>query len=213
MNAKNCGRRNVRKHKEIRGSDNYVTLDISWKFDSIEKMKITSSESKGKLKRSGKGLIISMCFKAKVRLHKYKKWRYAIGNVSNKDLSKIIREFENCLMKVTRRRVPNMRLLTVNLPSKKAGKVYDESRCPQPTRLSCRKENYSSVLTHFSTDEDKSKEIILNKNLSQSYSMNEYKCKGIIVNKTLSQIFSTYENESKGTIFNKTLSQSCYTDE
>ena len=49
VNIKNCGRRNVRKHKEIKGSDNYVTLDISLKFDSLDKMKITSSESKGKL--------------------------------------------------------------------------------------------------------------------------------------------------------------------
>ena len=46
---KNCGRRNVKKHKEIKGSDNYVTLGISLKFDSLDKMKITSSESKGKL--------------------------------------------------------------------------------------------------------------------------------------------------------------------
>ena len=46
---KSFGRHNFRKHKEIRGSDKYVTLDISSKFDSLEKMKITSSESKGKL--------------------------------------------------------------------------------------------------------------------------------------------------------------------
>ena len=29
VNMKNCGRLNVRKHKEIKGSDKYVTLDIS----------------------------------------------------------------------------------------------------------------------------------------------------------------------------------------
>ena len=60
---KNCGRFNVRKHKEIkssdkyvtlkkdkeiRGSDKYVTLEISSNFDSLDKMKITSSESKRK---------------------------------------------------------------------------------------------------------------------------------------------------------------------
>ena len=39
-------------------------------------------------------MIASLGFKAKVRPHKYKKARYAIGNVSKKDLSKIIREFE-----------------------------------------------------------------------------------------------------------------------
>ena len=49
VDMKNCGRRNVKKHKEIRGSDKYVTLDISSKFDSLGKIKITFSESKGKL--------------------------------------------------------------------------------------------------------------------------------------------------------------------
>ena len=29
MNMKNCGRRNVRKHKDIKGSDKYFTLNIS----------------------------------------------------------------------------------------------------------------------------------------------------------------------------------------
>ena len=91
---KNCGRRNVRKHKEIKGSNKYVTLDISSKFDILDSIKITSSESKGKLERSGKGLINSLGFKARVRPQKYKKARYAIRNVSKKDLSKIIREFE-----------------------------------------------------------------------------------------------------------------------
>ena len=94
VDMKICGRRNVRKHEEIRGSEKYVTLDISSKFYSLDKMKITSSESKGKLEISGKGLITSLGFKIKSRSHKYKKTRYAIGNVSKKDLSKIIREFE-----------------------------------------------------------------------------------------------------------------------
>ena len=67
---KNCGHRNVRKHKDIKGSDKYVTLDISSKFDSLDKMKITSSESKGKLERSGKGLITSLGFKTKARPQK-----------------------------------------------------------------------------------------------------------------------------------------------
>ena len=43
-----CGRRKVRKHKEIKGSDKYVTLEISSKFDTLDKKKITSSESKVK---------------------------------------------------------------------------------------------------------------------------------------------------------------------
>ena len=58
VNMKNCGRYNVRKQEEIRGSDKYVTLkkhkeirggvkyvtlEISLMFDSLDKMKITSS--------------------------------------------------------------------------------------------------------------------------------------------------------------------------
>ena len=55
VNMKNCGCRNVRKHKEIKGGDKYVILDISLKFDSLDKMKITSSESKGKFENIRKG--------------------------------------------------------------------------------------------------------------------------------------------------------------
>ena len=64
---KNCGCRKVKKHKEIKGSDKIVTLNISAKFDSLNDMKTTSSESKGKLGRSGKGLVTSLAFKIKVR--------------------------------------------------------------------------------------------------------------------------------------------------
>ena len=46
VNVKNCGCQNVRKHMEIKGSYKYVTLDIPFKFDSLDKMKITSLESK-----------------------------------------------------------------------------------------------------------------------------------------------------------------------
>ena len=43
MKMKNCGRRNVRKHKEIKVSDKYVTLDISLKSDNLDNIKIASS--------------------------------------------------------------------------------------------------------------------------------------------------------------------------
>ena len=44
VNMKNCGRCYVRKHRYIKNIDKYVTLDISFKFDNLDKMKITSSE-------------------------------------------------------------------------------------------------------------------------------------------------------------------------
>ena len=62
---KNCGRHKVRKHKEIKGSDKCVTLNISKKFDSLNKMETTASESKGKFKRSGKGLVTALSLKTK----------------------------------------------------------------------------------------------------------------------------------------------------
>ena len=69
-------------------------MNVSAKFDSLKKLETTSSETKGKLGRSRKGLVTTLSFKTKVRSPKYKKARYAIGNVSGKDLSKIIKDFE-----------------------------------------------------------------------------------------------------------------------
>ena len=51
VNMKNYGRRNVRKHKEIKGSDKCVTLDISEKFESLNDTETTSLESQEKLER------------------------------------------------------------------------------------------------------------------------------------------------------------------
>ena len=70
-------------------------MDISAKFDSLNKMETTSSEPKEKLERSVKGLVIALAFKTKVMSPKYKKARYTIGNVSEKDISNIIRDFVN----------------------------------------------------------------------------------------------------------------------
>ena len=65
MNTKNYGSFNVSKHIEIKVSEKYVTLNISLKFESLDKMIITSLESKFKLGISGKGLIASLGLKAK----------------------------------------------------------------------------------------------------------------------------------------------------
>ena len=100
-------RRNVRKHRDIKGSEDYVTLDITLKFESLENMRITFLESKEVLGGSGKGLITSMGFKAKVRQNKYKQARYTIRNVSKKNLSKIVRYFDKLPYKSYERRRPN----------------------------------------------------------------------------------------------------------
>ena len=99
INMKHCVRRNVSKHGEIKGSDNYITLEMFLKYDSLKKMIITSSESKDTFGRSGKGLITSLGLKAKVRPKNYKKSRHSIRNFSKKYLSKIIRKFDKLLYK------------------------------------------------------------------------------------------------------------------
>ena len=67
VNMKNCGCLKVRKHKDIKGSDTIVTLNVSANFDSLNKMETTSSDSKGKLGRSGKGVVTALALKTKVR--------------------------------------------------------------------------------------------------------------------------------------------------
>ena len=69
-------------------------LNISEKFDDLDKMKTTSSESKVKMEGSVKWLVTALALKTKARSKKYKKARYAIINVSMKDLSKKIKGFE-----------------------------------------------------------------------------------------------------------------------
>ena len=46
VNMKNCGRRNVRKNREIKDSDKYIALDISLKFGSLDNIQIISSYPK-----------------------------------------------------------------------------------------------------------------------------------------------------------------------
>ena len=90
------------KHKDIKDSDEYVTLEISSKFDSLNKIKTTSSDSKGKLERSGKGLVTALYFKTKVRFLKSTKRQGMPSEISGRRnfrrLSKILRKLGNYLM-------------------------------------------------------------------------------------------------------------------
>ena len=112
VNMNNCCRRKVRKHKDIKGSDKCVTMNIydivniSEKFDDLNNMETTSSESKVELERSGKGLVITLALKAKGRSKKYIKARYAIVNFSMKDLSNKIKEFEKKIKVPYLKRIP-----------------------------------------------------------------------------------------------------------
>ena len=73
VSMRNCGQRNVRKHNEIKDSDERVTLNmydilkISEKFDDLDKMKTTYSESKVKMEGSGKWLVTALYIDTKAR--------------------------------------------------------------------------------------------------------------------------------------------------
>ena len=112
VNMQNCGRRNVRKHREIKGSDKYVSLDISLKFDSLDKMKIKSSESRDNLRRSGKEFITSLGIKAKARPEKYKSQGMPSGVSVRRTFQRLLGSLKKYLIKVMRRRGPNMSVMT-----------------------------------------------------------------------------------------------------
>ena len=65
------------------------------------------------LGRLRKGLITYLGLKTNVSSNKYKKSRYAITNVSMKNISKIIKDFKIYLIRVMCGRVPNMNPVTV----------------------------------------------------------------------------------------------------
>ena len=69
-------------------------MDISLKFGSMDKMKITYSDPKYYLEISVKGLITSLVINTIVRSKKKKNTRYAITNFSSRDISNNINEFE-----------------------------------------------------------------------------------------------------------------------
>ena len=73
-------------------------------------MIITSLDSKDNLGILGKRLIASLGLMEKASPKKHKKARYSIGNITKKELSNIIREFEKLPYKSYERRRPNHEL-------------------------------------------------------------------------------------------------------
>ena len=75
VNMRKCGKCNFRKHREIKDSDERVTLKayenmyeilkFSEKFDNLDKMETTSSESKVKMEVPGKWLVTALDLKTK----------------------------------------------------------------------------------------------------------------------------------------------------
>ena len=136
---RNCGQRNVRKHKEIKGSDKCVTLNmyeivnILEKFDDLDKMETISSKSKVKMEGSRKWLVTALDLKTKARSKKGKKARNAIRNVSMKDLFKKIKEFEKIV------KVPYLRRTLKHEPT---SSYFHLVECIRECMMRCGENNY-----------------------------------------------------------------------
>ena len=140
-------------------------------------------------------MITSLGFKAKARPKKYKKVRYAIRNVSKKDLSKIIKEFEKI------KKLPYEKKSPKNEPTdsyfhlaRHIAKFMMRSDILNWHDHGGYTEITDPSLNVNVTDEDESKGIIVHKTLSHSCSTDEGKSKRIIVHKNLLQSCSMYED-------------------
>ena len=162
------------------------------KFDSLDKIIITFPKSKVTSGRPVKGFITYLGLKDKARPNKCKKARYAIGNFSKKDISKIIREFEKLPYESYERKSPKhectdsyfylarqiakciMRDDSLNLH------VY-------PVRTEMTATELIPTSHICSTDKIKLKEFLVDKTLLQICSMYKDELKGIIVDKFSSE--------------------------
>ena len=142
-------------------------------------------------------MITSLGLKAKTRPNKHKKARYAIKNVSKKDLSNIIREFDKLTYKSYERRRPN------NEPTdsyfylaRHIGKcmmiadAHNLDNYLVKTKMTATKQ--IPILHVCCKYEINLKEFIFDKNLSQIYSTDEDESKLILVDKC-----STNKHESE----------------
>ena len=129
-----------------------------------------------------------MSFKTKVRSSKFKKARYAIKNVSKKDLSKIIKEFDKIGKLPYDKRILKHEPTPIyfHLVRQLANCMMISDEQNRHVHGSYTGETTSSSNVNV-TDEDKSKEIIVHKTLleNQSEDVSESECN--IVHKTLSQ--------------------------
>ena len=133
-------------------------------------------------------MINSLGFKTKARSHKYKKARYAIRNISKKDLSKIIREFEKFEKFSSKKKRPEHEPIdSYFYLARQLAKCMMISNTLNLHNYGSYTEMTAPSLNIYATDEDESKRIIVHETLSHSCSTNKSKSKRSIANETLSQ--------------------------
>ena len=132
-------------------------------------------------------MVTSLGFKPKLRSQKYKRERYAIGNVCEKDISKIIKEFEKIEKLPYEKKRPK---------HKPADSYFHLERHLAKCMM---RSNNLNWYDHGGYKEMTA--LSLNVNVT-----NESELKGSIVNEKLSENSSTNENESKHIIVQEGLS-------
>ena len=194
LTMKNCGCRNVRNHRDINNGEKYINLDISLNFGSLDKMKIISLGQKYYLGGSGKGLITSLGINTIRRPKKNKKARYAITNVSIKDISKIIKEFEDFTYEgyvgKSSKNVPTSSYLYISRHFSKCTTRFN--MCVGPVRT-------QMTNTKSMNNSDMSTQKIPNLHVC---SLNDSESKRINADKIESHACSTDKNETKIVIVN-----------
>ena len=169
---KMCGCHNFRRHRDIKNGDKYINLDISLTFGSLDKMKITSSHPNDYLRRPGKGLINLLGIKTIGSSKKNKKARYDINNVSMKDLSNIIKEFEKLPWKgYVRKRLKHAPTDSYFYLSRQLAKCMTISDAfnfhVEPVKTEETGMQHIPISHVCSSDKSKSKGIIVDEKLSQ----------------------------------------------
>ena len=141
-----------------------------------------------KIGKIRKGVDYLSGFQDQSRLQKYKKARYTIGNISEKDLSKIIKEFEKI------EKLPYEKKRPTHEPT---DRYFHPAR--QLSKCTMRSDNlnwhdhggYTEMTSPYLnvnvTDEDESKCIIVHEILSNNFSTDVSESKQSIVNETLSE--------------------------
>ena len=141
-------------------------------------------------------MITSLDLKAKARPKKYKKASYAIVNVSKKDLSRIIREFEKLPYEIYERKRPKHEptdsyfyLARQLAKCMLIADALNSHIYPVRTKMTATKQ--IPTLHICSMVKSELKEFLVDKKLSQIYSTDEDKSNGIIIDE-----YSMEEDES-----------------
>ena len=94
VSMKSCGRRNFRKHRDIKNGEHYIALDLSLKLYCLYKRKATSLEPRDNVGRLGKGMTTSLTIRTKIPNNKQKA-RTVFTDITNQYFRKLLKKFNN----------------------------------------------------------------------------------------------------------------------